>query len=66
MFNSVFDEQKKLVVEQYKKTGQLPNDLIDENTAKKFEPAIELVYDSAFEDAVPSKSKLSKLGNPIS
>ena len=56
VFESVFDEQKKLIVEQYEKLGTLPNDLIDENTAKKFEPAIELVYESAFEDALPSKS----------
>ena len=56
MFNrvldNVFDGQKKLVLEQYEKTGAIPNDLMDENTAKKFEPAIELVYESAFEDAV--------------
>ena len=52
VFVSVFDEQKKLIVEQYTRTGSLPNDLIDENTAKKFEPAIELVYHDSFEDAV--------------
>jgi HK97 family phage portal protein len=52
VFESVFDDQKKFIVEQYEKTGTLPNDLIDENTAKKFEPAIELVYESAFTEAI--------------
>jgi len=52
VFESVFDEQKEQIVGQYKKTGELPSDLIDENTAKRFEPAIELVYESAFSEAV--------------
>ena len=52
VFNSIFDEQKNQVIEQLEKTGQLPNSLDDEKTAKKFQPAIELVYHSAFEDAV--------------
>ena len=52
VFESIFDEQKKYIVEQYTRTGSIPNDLIDENTAKKFEPAIELIYESAFQDAV--------------
>ena len=52
VFDNVFDEQKRQVVEQYEKTGKIPDSLIDENTARKFEPAIELVYESAFEDAV--------------
>ena len=52
VFENVFNEQKKIILEQYAKLGTIPNDLIDENTAKKFEPAIELVYHSAFEEAV--------------
>ncbi len=52
VFDSVFTEQKKEVAEQLEKTGQLPNSLDDEKTAKQFQPAIELVYHSAFEDAI--------------
>ena len=52
VFESVFDEQKKKILEQYTRTGSIPNDLIDEHTAKRFEPIIELVYESAFQDAV--------------
>ena len=52
VFESVFDEQKKHIVEQYTRTGSLPNDLIDENTAKKFEPALGLIYEDAFNEAV--------------
>ena len=52
VFDSVFDEQKKLIVAQYEKLGTIPNDLINENTARKFEPAIELIYKQAFEDAI--------------
>jgi len=46
------NQAKKLVIEQYQKLGTIPNDLIDENTARKFEPAIELIYKQAFEDAI--------------
>ena len=52
VFDSIFDEQKDLVLEQYKREGTLPNDLIDERTAQKFEPAIKLVYESSFDDAI--------------
>jgi len=52
VFESVFDEQKKLIIEQYEKTGTLPNDLNDNSTADKFSYAIELVYESAFTEAV--------------
>jgi len=52
VFNNVFMQQGRQIADIYSKTGQLPNDLNDEDTAKKFEPAIELVYDSAFKDAV--------------
>uniref|UniRef100_A0A6M3KIC8 Putative portal protein n=1 Tax=viral metagenome TaxID=1070528 RepID=A0A6M3KIC8_9ZZZZ len=51
VFDSVFDEQKELVIAEFNRTGHLP-ELDDVKTAKKFEPAIELVYSSAFEDAV--------------
>ena len=51
VFDNVFSEQKDLVIAEIERTGQLPT-LIDENTAKRFEPAIELVYHDAFESAV--------------
>ena len=51
-FESIFDGQKRDVVEHYNQTGKLPDNLNDEATAKRFEPAIELVFHSAFEDAV--------------
>ena len=52
VFDSVLDEQKKFVVEVYEKTGKLPDSLIDESTAQKFQPAIELVYHDSFNEAV--------------
>jgi len=51
VFDNVFSEQKNQVIEQLEKTGQISG-LDDEKTAQKFQPAIELVYHSAFEDAV--------------
>ncbi len=51
VFENVFNEQKDLAIAELEATRQLPT-LIDEQTAKKFEPAIELVYHSAFEEAV--------------
>jgi hypothetical protein len=51
VFEQVFKEQSQTVVEQYKKTGELPP-LNDEDTAKRFEAAISLVYEDAFEGAV--------------
>jgi len=51
VFDSVFDEQKELVIAELERTGQLPV-LDDVKTAKRFQPAIELVYLSAFEDVV--------------
>ena len=56
VFGSVFDEQKKQVISELERTGHIPNELNDEKTAQKFQPAIELVYNSAFEEAVPSKA----------
>ena len=52
VFDNVFDEQKNQVIEQLEKTGRLLDYLDDEKIAKKFETAIELVYESAFENAV--------------
>ncbi len=52
VFDNVFTEQKNQVVAELERTGHIPNELNDDLTAKKFQPAIELVYHSAFEDAV--------------
>ena len=52
VFESVFDEQKDYVVSELERTGNLPIQLDDEKTAKKFQPAIELVYQSGFDEAV--------------
>ena len=51
VFDNVFNEQKNQVIAEIKRTGKLPP-LDDSKTAKKFQPAIELVYHSAFEGAV--------------
>jgi len=51
VFENVFNEQKDLVIAEIERTGQLPP-LDDDQTARKFEPAIELVYHDAFESAV--------------
>ncbi len=51
VFSRVFVEQKNQVIESLEKTGKLP-ELDDEKTAQKFQPAIELVYHSAFNEAV--------------
>lgn len=55
-FDNVFDGQKAQITEQYEKTKEIPQSLDDEATAKRFQSAIELVYDSAFEDAVAGKT----------
>ena len=52
VFDNVFNEQKNQVVAELERTGHIPTELNDELTARKFQPAIELVYHSAFEDAV--------------
>ncbi len=52
VFEYIFNTQKNTIVEQYQKTGALPQDLNDEETAKRFEAAIELVYHDAFESAI--------------
>ena len=51
VFDIIFEEQKNQVIEQLEKTGNVIG-LNDEQTAKKFEPAIELVYADAFEQAI--------------
>jgi SPP1 gp7 family putative phage head morphogenesis protein len=55
VFESTFDEQKHFVSNILNQTGQLPGTLNDETTAQRFGAVIELVYHSAFEDAVPNK-----------
>ncbi len=57
VFKRVFDahltEQKNQIIEQITKGGNLDESIFnDERVAKKFEPAIELVYHSSFEDAI--------------
>uniref|UniRef100_A0A6M3LRU9 Uncharacterized protein n=1 Tax=viral metagenome TaxID=1070528 RepID=A0A6M3LRU9_9ZZZZ len=52
VFESVFNDQKDLVISELERTGHLPVQLDDEKTALKFKPAIELVYQSGFESAV--------------
>ena len=52
VFESVFNDQKDYVIAELERTGHLPVQLDDDKTAKKFQPAIELVYQSGFEGAV--------------
>ena len=52
VFDSVFEEQKKQVAEHLQRTGNLPIGLNDEETAKRFEAALRLTYEDAFESAV--------------
>lgn len=58
VFNYVFDEQKKSITDTFEKTGHLPNDLHDEQTAKHFESVIEIVYMSGFDDALPKQADI--------
>ena len=51
VFNDVFMHQSDYMSNYYSKHGELPV-LNDEDTAKRFEAAIELVYHDAFESAV--------------
>ena len=51
VFNDVFKNQSEYMSDWYSKHGELPV-LNDEDTAKRFEAAIELVYHDAFESAV--------------
>lgn len=52
VFDNVLEEQKSQMIEQLEKTGQILVGFDDAKTAQKFQPAIELIYHSAFEDAV--------------
>ena len=51
VFNDVFKNQSEYMSDWYSKHGELPV-LNDDDTARKFEAAIELVYHDAFESAV--------------
>ena len=51
VFEQVFSAQKEKVIEELERTGQLPP-LDDDKTAKRFEAAIEMVYEDAFAEAV--------------
>ena len=51
VFNDVFSNQSREISDYYSKNGQLPT-LNDEETAKRFGAAIQLVYEDAFEQAV--------------
>ncbi len=55
VFNDVFAKQGKKTSDYYAEHGKLPK-LNNSDTAKHFEPAIELIYHDSFEDAVPGKS----------
>ena len=52
VFNDVVMQQGREIADNYRTTGQLPNDLNDENTAKRFEGALEMVYEDALENAI--------------
>ncbi len=58
VFNNVFDEQKDYVVDIFEKTNDLPISLNDEETARRFEQAIEMVYVGGFESALPKQFDL--------
>ena len=51
VFDDVFSNQSEYMSDYYSKHGELPV-LNDDETAKRFEAAIELVYHDAFESAV--------------
>ena len=52
VFNDVFGKQSREISDYYRTNSRLPDYLKDEETAKRFEAAIELVYHDAFESAV--------------
>jgi len=52
VFDNVFDEQKNQVVAELERTGHIPNELNDDLTAQKFQPALRLVYEDAFNEAL--------------
>jgi len=51
VFDDVFKNQSEYMTDYYSKHGELPV-LNDEETAKRFEAAISLVYEDAFEGAI--------------
>ena len=51
VFGNIFNEQMDTIIEQYQKLGTIP-ELDNEDTARKFEQAVKLVYESSFKDAV--------------
>ena len=51
VFNDIFGKQAKEISDYYERHGELPP-LNDEETAKRFEPAMQLVYEDAFEGAI--------------
>jgi len=51
VFNDVFMHQSSFMSDYYEKHGELPV-LNDDETAKRFEAAIQLVYEDAFEQAI--------------
>ena len=51
VFNEVFSNQSQEISDYYSKNGELPS-LVDEEIAKRFEAAIQLVYEDAFESAI--------------
>lgn len=58
VFSKVFDGQRDLISETFERTHELPSTLDDETTARKFEPIIQLVYTSGFEDALPKQEEV--------
>ncbi len=52
VFDNIFKNQSKEIADIYRTNGQLPNDLNDEETAKRFEGALEMVYEDAFNEAI--------------
>jgi len=51
VFENVFSNQSEYIIDYYENHGELP-DLNDEETAKKFEAAIQLVYEDSFNEAI--------------
>ena len=51
LLTDIFADQKEQITTSYKETGGLP--VLDENsTAKKLQPIVELIYQSAFDEAI--------------
>lgn len=57
VFENIFDEQKGQIIGHFEKMGTIDSILLNsdieiDKTSQKLQPAIELVYHSAFKDAV--------------